>query len=126
MTHCRVRWLWSVGGCEMSDELRRTGRTTRALEDCVERARKGETVVYVMPWAAFTDVAHRILMEMPGVTLSRHGTYNVWGGGTIRLVAYEAVKQGRLRGLNAHVAYDHAVWDVLRIHRTSVKGEWVK
>lgn len=96
----------------MSDDFRRTGRTTRALERSVEMARKHGKAVYIVPSISFESVASSILLAMPGVSRKRRLEYDVDGKGMIVLMPYSDDVSDRLRGMDCiDIQYDHAVWE---------------
>ncbi len=96
------------GAAHGYDPNRRTGRTTRMLEDAARVARSGSDVVVVMATASLCEYAMGLLVTLAPDTCDRRGRVVSYGRRFVRVMnAEHAQASDELRGFGGVVLFDH-------------------
>jgi hypothetical protein len=94
------------------DYHRQTGRTTRAIAECVEQARAGERIVYIAANGSHLDYVMGLLRTLaPEATVKDRSRAVFASGGYIRLDSGNTDRlTDRARGTGEGMVFDHAYW----------------
>lgn len=93
--------------------MRGSGRTTKQLEDIIERAREGDAIAFVWPHAGSLHYPSDIVARLaPDALRSEQGRSFVFpGGGRVRVIP-PAANTTQFWGTLFEIVFDHATWDL--------------